>query len=430
MLFKMKGAARVLLPSWLLSSYHFAAAFLGALAFGFPSRRMTVVGVTGTDGKSTTTEMTVRVLEAAGYKVCSTSSVWFRIADHKERNRMKMGMPGRFFLQRFLRRAAREGCTHAVIEVSSEGVLQHRHRFIDFDAAVFTNLSREHIERHGSFENYRAAKLRFVASVRKAHVINADDEQAPHFLALCAERTIAFGIRTRSLPSGAHELLSGTDIREYAEGTRFFVDGSEVRLPMAGWFQALNALGALGAGLACGVPLETGIKGLEGMDPMPGRMERIVADPFTVLVDYAVTPRALENLYRAVRALYHPGRMICVLGSAGGGRDAWRRPVLGQIASRFCSTIILANEDPYDEDPGSILRDIRAGVDPSFPAESLHVIPDRRGAIRRALQLAAPGDAVVLSGKGSEDTIMLAKGRAIPWDERRVALEEMRARNA
>ena len=168
----LKNLSRKIAPGFLISGYHFLLAFLGALVCGFPSRKLKVIGITGTNGKTTTVVLAHQILESAGYKTASTSSIAFRIGQKQEPNKLKMTMPGRFYLQRFLARAVKAGCQYAVLEVSSEGTLQHRHRFINFEAAVFTNLSPEHIERHGSFENYRKAKGKFFKVVKKIHIIN------------------------------------------------------------------------------------------------------------------------------------------------------------------------------------------------------------------------------------------------------------------
>ena len=190
----MKNLLRKFAPKLLMSGYHFSWAVLGAILYGFPARKMTLIGVTGTDGKSTTCEMITRIFKEAGFKTCSTSSVWFQIGDRKWKNKRKMGMPGRMFLQKFLRKARKEGCTHAVIEVSSEGILQNRHRFLNFHTAVITNLSPEHIERHGSFEKYRSEKQKLFQTAKKVHVLNIDDENAQYFLQIPAKQEYVYGV--------------------------------------------------------------------------------------------------------------------------------------------------------------------------------------------------------------------------------------------
>jgi UDP-N-acetylmuramoyl-L-alanyl-D-glutamate--2,6-diaminopimelate ligase len=185
------------IPKFLVSWYHFVLAFLGALLYGFPSRNLVVIGVTGTSGKSTTVDMISRVFQEAGHKTASVSSIRFQIGKEEWRNKLKMTMPGRFTLQKFLKRAVQEGCTHIVLEVTSEGMAQHRHRFISFHTAVFTNLSPEHIERHGSFENYKKAKAQLFVAAKKLHVLNADDEHTAFYASFPAEKTLLYSTRRK-----------------------------------------------------------------------------------------------------------------------------------------------------------------------------------------------------------------------------------------
>lgn len=427
---KMINLLRKITPRFLLSWYHFCWAVLGAFLYGFPARKMTVIGVTGTDGKSTTVEMITRIFKEAGHKTCSTSSVWFQTGEKKERNHLKMGMPGRFFLQRFLRQAKNRGCTHAVIEVSSEGILQHRHRFLNFHTAVITNLSPEHIERHGSFEKYRSEKQKLFAATKQAHAVNGDDENARYFLSYPAKQKYVYGLqKAPSLPD-VTAYVGTQEVLERRDGITFQVNGTEFRLALIGQFNAYNALAALCVGLAHGVSPDVCRKALEEMPRMPGRGEPVIVEPFCVLVDYAVTPKAFENLHRAVRRLFEPRRLICVFGACGGGRDKWKRPILGKIASSYCDEIILTNEDPYDESPKAILDEIESGLSQIRNQKSetrnpsYQTILDRREAIRKALSVAGDGDVVVVSGKGSEDAIAVAGGKKIPWDEAAVIREE------
>lgn len=435
----IKAILKFFIPPFFISAYHYGLAFFAALLYRFPSRKLTVIGVTGTDGKSTTVEMITSVLRAGGFKVASTSSIHFLIGDTVWKNTLKMGMPGRFFLQRFLRKAVNEGCTHAVIEVSSEGVIQHRHRFVKFHTAVWTNLFPEHIERHGSFKNYLNAKRAFVSAARDVHVLNADDEYFPHFVrpgwasrgtpqesdGYSMRRVFAFGTKERATDIRA-EYVQAADIQELTDGVTFHTLGHEFSLKLLGRVNVYNALAALCVGISQGISLDMIAEGLRRVERMPGRMDVIIKKPFSVMVDYAVTPKALRNLYETARRIFKPERLICVFGACGGGRDAWKRPMLGKIASEYCSAIILTNEDPYDEDPDQILAQIESGIYKSQITNHKQVVKilDRREAIRKALELARPGDMAVLSGKGSEDAIAAARGKKIPWSEEQVVLEE------
>ncbi|HEX9721673.1 MAG TPA: Mur ligase family protein, partial [Candidatus Paceibacterota bacterium] len=281
---KVKSLLRKFVPESALGWYHFLWAFLGAALYGFPAYKMTVVGVTGTDGKSTTTEMITRIFTEAGYKTCSTSSVWFQIGGKREKNHLKMGMPGRMFLQKFLRQAAKQGCTHAVIEVSSEGILQNRHRFLNFHTGVITNVSPEHIERHGSFEKYRAEKQKLFRVAKKVHILNADDENAQYFSQLPAKQKVFYGIEKRAN-------YQASNVQENKTGTDFHVNGTELHVNLIGRFNAYNALAAVSVGSAHGISIDVCKQALANMPAMPGRTDVVVKEPFTVLIDYAVTPK-------------------------------------------------------------------------------------------------------------------------------------------
>jgi len=425
----MKNLLRKIAPRFLLGWYHLGWAALGAIVYGFPAKKMTVIGVTGTDGKSTTTEMITRILKEAGHKTCSTSSVWFQIGDRKWRNTLKMGMPGRMFLQKFLRDAVKEGCTHAVIEVSSEGILQNRHKFLNFRCAVITNLSPEHIERHGSFEKYRAEKQKLFRAATHVHVVNGDDENVSYFLQIPAKELYVYGLKKAPILPEITLYLAAEHIVEHRDGTNFQINGRGFQLKLIGRFNAYNALAAICVGLALGISMETCRNALAKMDRMPGRTDPVITKPFTVLVDYAVTPKALENLYSGVRRLFAPKKLVCVFGACGGGRDKWKRPILGKIASTHCDIVILTNEDPYDENTHQILSQIKSGVSRAESRDkalspSVYEILDRREAIRKALSIAQEGDVIVVSGKGSEDSIAVAGGKRISWDERKVVKEE------
>lgn len=337
---------RKIIPQFLIGWYHFLLAFLGAVLVGFPSRGLKVIGVTGTDGKTTTVNLIAKVLEEAGYKTALMSSISFRISEKELANKLKMTMPGRFVIQKFLRQAVNEGCQYVILEVSSEGIKQHRHRFIDFEAAVFTNLSPEHIERHGSFENYKKAKGKLFQATKNIHIVNLDDKNADYFWRFPAKKKYGYKIS----------------------------DYPNLKIKLLGEFNKYNAIAAISVGLSQGIDLEICKRAVEKAKGIPGRMEMVIQEPFKVIVDYAVTPNALEKAYQAVKP------RICVLGSCGGGRDKWKRKVLGEIAGKYCQEIIITNEDPYDENPMEIIEQVASGA-----GNKAQKISDRREAIKKAL---------------------------------------------
>jgi UDP-N-acetylmuramoyl-L-alanyl-D-glutamate--2,6-diaminopimelate ligase len=398
-----KDLIKKIIPPFLISWYHFLLAFFGAVLYGFPAKKIKVIGVTGTNGKSTVVDLTTRILEEAGYKVSSLSSIKFKIGEKEWSNTLKMTMPGRFKLQRFLRKSVNANCQYAVLEVTSEGISQHRHRFVDFDIAVFTNLTPEHIETHGSFEKYREAKGKLFQAAKEIHIINLDDFSAEYFLQFPAKKKYTYG-------------LSRGEIND---------KNIKLNLQLIGDFNIYNALAAICVGLSQGVSLESCKKTLEKVKEIPGRMEIVAEKPFKVIVDYAHTPDALEKVYQALTANYklQTTKPICVLGSCGGGRDKWKRPELGKIAAKYCSQIIITNEDPYNENPNQILSGIKSGI-PDTEYQILNTILDRREAIKKALSLAKPGDTVIITGKGCEPWMCVKNGKKIPWDDRQVVREE------
>lgn len=398
------------LPNFIVSGYHLGIAFLSALVYGFPSRKIKVIAVTGTGGKSTVINILSAMLKEAGHKVASSSSIVFRYGDIEEENKLKMTMPNGFVLQKFLKRAVREDCDYAIIEVTSEGIKQHRHLFIDFILAAITNLNPEHIESHKGFDNYRRAKGKLFAAVKSLHVINIDDANAPYFLEFPAEKTITYGIENLKAD------VRGEDVLVSPDGSSFSVQGTSFTTNLLCEFNVYNALCAITIALSQGVSLKQCSAALARIGQIAGRMEEIIRSPFRVFVDYAFVPVSLEKVYKFLKP--EKGRLICVLGSCGGGRDKWKRPVLGELAGKYGDVVIVTNEDPYDEDPLEIMKQVASG------SSKAQIISDRREAINKALSLARPGDVVIITGKGCEPWICLANGRKQAWDDRRIAQEE------
>lgn len=421
----IKGEIKSLAPRVLISWYHFLWALAGAVIFGFPSKKIKVIGLTGTNGKTTTVELTAAILKEAGYKVAVLSSIKFQIGNEEKKNELRMTMPGRAMVQRFLKQAVKAKCDYALLEVTSEGVVQHRHRFIDFEAAVLTNLSPEHIESHGSFENYRHAKLEFFNSVKKIHILNADDESFEYFNRFSPAKKYFYGFERNRQDLPATNFIAAENVQASASGVGFLVKNSKFKLNLFGGFNVYNALAAISVALSQGIGLPVCQRALGGISGIGGRMEIVIEEPFKVFVDYAFTPNALEQVYRAIRSNWPNGKMICVLGACGGGRDKWKRPVLGGLAAKYCQKAVLTNEDPYDEDPNKILLEIKSGIANEKDGMA-DVILDRREAIKKALIMAEPNDVVIITGKGCEPSICLAGGKKMPWDDRQVAEEEFK----
>lgn len=412
----LKAAAKKIMPEFAVGGYHFLMALAAAAYCRFPSRKIKVIGVTGTNGKSTTAMMIAAILTRAGFKTAVSSSIEFRIGDRVWENRSRMTMPGRFALQKFLRRAVNKNCRYAVVEVSSEGVAQHRHRFIRFEAAVLTNLTPEHIESHGGFGNYRAAKGKFFAACRNIHVINGDDPNCEFFAAFPAAQRYVYGIRHSFSGRISAKKVTAAKVNFSSAGSSFEAEGTAFKLRLPGEFNIYNALAAIAVARSQGVLPEACRAALESIGTIPGRMEKVFVADFEVLVDYAVTPDSLEKAYQTVRGSLS-GKLICVLGACGGGRDRWKRPVMGHLAQKYCDRVFVTSEDPYDEDPDRIIQEI------ADAAANAIRITDRKEAIHRALAAAKRGDRVIITGKGCEDSMCLAGGRKIPWSDKDIVLK-------
>jgi UDP-N-acetylmuramoyl-L-alanyl-D-glutamate--2,6-diaminopimelate ligase len=408
--------------------YHWLLSFAGAVRYGYPSRRLTMIGITGTKGKTTTAQYLTSILEEAGFKTASLSSLRFRILGKERKNDYKMTMPGRFVIQEFLRVAVRAGVTHVVLEVTSEGIRQFRHKNIKWHTLVFTNLSPEHIESHGGYENYRKTKGRLFSERHATSIINLDDQEAEYFLSFPAKKKVGFRIKSEilNLKSKISSVVAAENIALKNNGAEFTLLGEKMSIDLPGEFNVYNALAAGTAALEFGVSLEKISAGLANAGHIPGRMEEInEGQPFRVVVDYAHTPDSLRAVYKTLKANEAKScKLICVLGAAGGGRDKWKRPEFGKIAAEYCAEVFVTNEDPYDEDPQTIMDEIVAGYVAAKGSDaSLHKVLDRREAIKAALKSARPGDVVVMTGKGAESVIMGPHGARLPHDDRVVARE-------
>jgi UDP-N-acetylmuramoyl-L-alanyl-D-glutamate--2,6-diaminopimelate ligase len=370
-----------------------AMAQVAAAFYGRPSAGMTMVGVTGTNGKTTVTHLVASILTAAGLPTGVIGTL--------DGARTTPEAP---VLQRLLADFRDHGHRAVAMEVSSHGLVQHRVDAIVFDVAVFTNLSRDHLDHHRSMDEYFAAKaLLFESGVSRAAVVNVDDPWGARLAEGLAGRPV-IGVRRSD----------ATDVATDLGSSRFRWRGRELVLPLAGMFNVDNALLAAATAEALGVDGDAIAEGLASARPVPGRMEVVATGPpFAVLVDYAHTPAGLEAALTSARGLAGGGRVVSVFG-CGGDRDQGKRPEMGAVAARWSDLVVLTSDNPRSEDPGAIIDQIRAGLD---GAVDLVVEPDRAAAIGRALGLAGPGDVVLIAGKGHETTQELA-GRVVPFDDR------------
>ena len=412
-----RHAVSRLVPQSLKNIYHLGCAMVACVLYGFPGKKLYIIGVTGTNGKTTTTQFIARILTHTGKKVAMASTINFQIGERTWVNASKFTTLSPWKLQRFLHDAVKEGCEYAVIETSSHALDQNRVWGIPYEIAVMTNVTREHLDYHETMAQYRAAKGRLF-KIAKQSVVNLDMEEPEFFCASETGKTITYSTKDPEAQ------LLATDISLDFKGTEFIVSGTPVRLHIPGLFNIENALAALGVARLLDIDFVQATEALAEVTGVPGRMELVPnhmnAD---ILIDYAVTPDAFEKLYASILPLKIPGSKIIHVFGACGERDRGKRPQMGEIASSYADIIILTNEDPFYEDPEQIIDDIEQGVTKKKDKNYFRIF-DRREAIRKALSLAEIGDIVLITGKGAEVTMALGDKR-VSWSERQVIEEEL-----
>jgi UDP-N-acetylmuramoyl-L-alanyl-D-glutamate--2,6-diaminopimelate ligase len=409
-----------------------------------PSAELGVVGITGTDGKTSTARLTASVLEAGGWQTGIVSTIGGRIGGTDEARPSHATTPQAPDLQRALRAMVAAGDRATVLETTSHGLALGRVNGVRYDLAVFTNLSHEHLELHGTFEAYRAAKrslferlaiddqnpVKPVPGWPRTGIVNIDDPNASTF----AEATDEAGARMLTYGREASADLRLLDVHD--DGQRLRVSWASpagrqaAALQLSGRFNAHNALAAAAVGAAIDLEPAAVVAGLEALGHVPGRMQRVeLGQPFGVVIDYAHSPKSLEVVLDELAPAAHArgGGLIAVFGSAG-ERDVEKRSMMGRIAAERCRLVIATDEDPRNEDPMAILEAIAEGAESAGAVRggTVLLIQDRRAAIREAFRAARPGDVVLLAGKGHENTIQVANGEELPWDEQAVAEEALR----
>jgi UDP-N-acetylmuramyl-tripeptide synthetase len=433
----IKSFFKAITPKRVVNTYHVLESRGAALFAGLPARKLLVIGVTGTKGKSTTVAMLAHCLTAHGERVAFSSTVQWGMPGKTWPNKSKMTMPGRGELQHFLTRAVKAGCTAAVLETSSEGLAQGRHLGIAFDAAVFINITPEHIESHGDFRAYREAKERLFGSLNRPWrkilkgkkiptviAANVDDPYAFSFLRHAADLHIGFAQDNHAVKTvSGLTVLRATNVVCTQTACTFKFVGEECVIPLLGEFNVQNALATLSVLDGLGYDRHRSALALKTFSGVPGRMEEVkLGAPFRVFVDYSHEPASLQAAYAATQLL-KPKRLLTLLGAQGGGRDKAKRSVMGALAAEHANVVVVTNEDPYDEDPEKIIFDVATGAEAIGKANVIR-IADRRAAILKLLQLGRPGDVLLLTGKGGEEVMAIAGGKLIPWDDRQVLKEE------
>ena len=430
----MKKFLRKLLPEKLVLVYHYFMALFATLYYGFPSKRMIVIGVTGTKGKTSTINFMWSCLTAGGYKTGIISTANIRIGEKEFLNKYHMTMPGRFTIQKLMAHMVKNGCKFCIVEATSEGIKQYRHIGVYYDIAVFTNLSPEHLDAHGgSLETYKQMKAKMFAvlsshkkiiagkEITKIILANKDSKYADYFLNVKADKKITFAINNTAD-------YVADNIQETNAGVSFEVDKVVFKIGILGRFNVYNALPAIIISCLAGVSNHLIARGLLELETIPGRMEKIdEGQNFTVLVDYAHERESITNILQTANGMKKTGaKVIILLGAEGGGRDKAKRPIMGELSATMADYAIVSNVDPYEDDPKQILEDIAVSAEKfgKMRDQNLFVIEDRRLGIRKALSLAKANDIVLITGKGAEQSIVIG-GKRLAWDDRKIVREEL-----
>jgi UDP-N-acetylmuramoyl-L-alanyl-D-glutamate--2,6-diaminopimelate ligase len=430
-----------IIPQSIKNILHLFQAVLANIWCGFPSRKLKVIGVTGTNGKTTTVQMIANILEEAGHKIAIASTINFKVGDKEWVNDTKFTTLSSWRLQKLLREAVKSGCEYALIEVTSHALDQNRIWGVDLFVAVVTNVTREHLDYHETMEKYQKAKEKLFGMVTKREngvsVVNLNMENAEEFLDYPVKKKYGYAVEfpisnfqfpiKSQVPNQQIHKIIAEEIELGINYSKFKIQNSKFCINLPGEFNIENALAATCAGLSQDVSLGNISEALAKIKGVPGRMERIEnGRGLEIVVDYAVTPDSLQKLYDYVNKLKKEGnRIIAVFGSCG-ERDRGKRPIMGKVVAKIADYVFITNEDPYDEDPQQIIDEVFEGVS-SYRKENLNAwrILDRREAIKKALQLAKPGDIMVVTGKGAEETMAIGNER-IPWNDPRVIREILR----
>jgi UDP-N-acetylmuramoyl-L-alanyl-D-glutamate--2,6-diaminopimelate ligase len=398
--------------------------------YGSPSQQMRMIGVTGTNGKTTTTYLIERILSDAGFQPGIIGTIQMRYAGHKID--MSRTTPEALELQQSLHAMVEAGTDACVMEVSSHALEQGRVKGCRFRTAIFTNLTQDHLDYHKTMEDYRAAKGLFFSRLgnefpisKEQHqyaVFNVDDAATEYFTTLTSAEVITYGV---DQPAD----VRASEIRITSKGTQFHVStfrgNTDIQLQMVGKFNVYNALAAIAAGLLEGISLEQVKASLEAIPGVDGRVEAVDAgQSYAVIVDYAHTPDGLENVLKTVKE-FATGRVLTVFG-CGGDRDRTKRPIMGRLAAQYSDHVIVTSDNPRTEDPALILVDIEQGIiDDTTHTSTYELEVDRRAAIQKAIEMASPHDVVLIAGKGHE-TYQLIGHETHDFDDRKVAKEAIR----
>ncbi len=418
-----------IIPQKIKNIYHLLQAVLANIRFGFPSRKLKVIGVTGTDGKTTTTQMITKILEEAGKKVALASTINFKIGQKEWTNLSHFTTLSAFAVQKFIKQAVEKDCEYLVLETSSHSLDQYRVWGIDYKTAVITNITREHLDYHKTMESYRQAKRKLFNNAEVA-VVNLDMENPEKFLECNAKKILGYSLKKNQNKfqnlDTKPETIVAENIDLEIDKSMFAVGNQKFTLNIPGDFNIENALAAISVGVSENIDLEICSRGISKISNIPGRMEYISNERgLNILVDFALTPDALKKLYSLLAKIKKPEAKIIAVFGACGERDRGKRPIIGEIVSQYADLVIVTNDEPYHEDPMQIIQEIVGGIKNKKEGENFFIIPDRREAIKKALHLSVSGDVLAITGMGAEES-MIVGDKKIPWNDKKVILEELR----
>jgi len=429
MLYKLKQVLRKVIPYDLILFTHKIRAVLAVVVYGFPGRKIRAIGVAGTKGKTTTTNMIAKILEEGGYKVAMLSTANFQIGEKKWLNDVKLTTTSPFYFQKFLARAVKEKCDFIIVEISSHGLVQSRHLGVSYGTIVLTNMMSDHLDYHKTYENYKNSHNALLTKKLENIIINYDDEDLKSFLEFGKVRKYAFSLKGYKELNDI-KLIRAVDMVLKKKGTEFKVKTNKgqlaINLSLIGEFNVYNSLAAVSVGLVEKVEPIMIKKALESIKDIPGRLEKInEGQDFEVIVDYAHSPDSLKKVYEAVKP-HIKNKMIAVLGGTG-DRDKTYRAKMGVLAEEYADIVIITNEDPYSEDPEDIMDQVMSGIRNKEINKDLFRISDRKEAIKKAVIIAKSGDLIMITGKGAEQ-FMICGEKKISWDDRRIAREALKNR--
>ncbi len=434
---RIKEFLKNIVPEDIFLAYYYLFSLLTAAWFGFPSRKMVVIGVTGTKGKTSTAFFIWSLLMAGGYKTGMITTARIHIGEKEIVNNLHMTMPGRTALHKYMAEMVEAGCSYCVVETTSEGLKQCRNIGVFYDIGIFTNLTPEHLSSHGGdFEEYKEAKGKMFdymtkgpvkmlegKRVPKVIIANADSPHADYYLSFPADEKVTYGLSEKAD-------VMATGVISKLDGVRFAINGHPFALGVHGAFNVMNALPAMIVAGEVGMSQEAIVQGLAAITLIPGRMQLVdVGQSFTVIVDYAHEKASMTAALGAANDMKVRGtKSIVVLGAEGGGRDKAKRREMGEVAATLADIVIATTTDPYEEDPKEIAEEIVSATlkhsQDKVRDQNVFVIVDRRQAIRKAFSLAGKGDVVLLTGMGAQES-MVVKGRFVPWNNPKVANEEL-----